>query len=402
MRDDAEALSREFSTIYALQLAVNLTAVFAYIGYLLIFKPEYGPIPWIQLSCVVSICFDVSWFFFGLEQFKITIVRNLIVKILSLVLIIALVRQPGDLWLYSLIMGGSTLVSQVYLFVMLRRYVCFSRPSFDGVARRLREIVVLFIPVAAYSIYRVLDKAMLGSMSSVTELGYFENAEKLINIPIAVIAALGTVMLPRMSHIMAKSRSDYRSVIAGSMNLSLMLACSMAMGLIAISEDICPVLFGPGFEGSAVVIRLLAITVICSAWSNVIRTQYLIPRSDDGIYVGSTLGAAVVNLCLNIVLIPPLGAIGACVGTLGAELFIVAFQTIAVRKELEVGKYFKRLLEHLGKAFVMLLLADFLGGFVDYPVERLVVEITAFVVGFLVLNGRFIIKDFFEVGKEGE
>lgn len=246
VRDDEVALSREFSSTYALQVAVSLVAVGAYVLYLVLFPQQYGQVAWIQLIQVLSVCFDVSWLFFGLEKFFLTIVRNLIVKVLSLLLIAVFVKGPDDLWAYTLIMACSTLMSQLYLFCSVPRYVKPVRPELRGSARRLRDIAVLFLPVAAYSVYRVLDKTMLGSLSTVTELGYFENAEKLINIPIAVITALGTVMLPRMSYVLSKSDADYRSIILSSMRLALTLSCAMAMGLIVIADDICPVFFGPG------------------------------------------------------------------------------------------------------------------------------------------------------------
>ena len=63
--------------------------------------------------------------------------------------------------------------------------------------------VILFIPVLAYSIYKVMDKIMLGNMSSYDQVGFYNNAEKIINIPMGIITALGTVMLPRMSNIVA-------------------------------------------------------------------------------------------------------------------------------------------------------------------------------------------------------
>lgn len=397
VRDDADALAREFSATYVLQVSVNGIAVLAYLGYLLVFDQAYTSIAWIQLVYVVSICFDVSWLFFGLEKFKITITRNLIIKVLSLVMIILFVRQRNDLWLYTLIMAGSTLVSQLYLFAIRRSYVRFVWPNLHDVTRRFRDVLVLFVPVAAYSVYRVLDKTMLGSMSSVTELGYFENAEKLINIPIAVITALGTVMLPRMSYILANPKADYRGTIRGSMNLALMLACSMGFGLAVISDDICPVMFGPGFEGSAPVIRLLAITIICSAWSNVVRTQYLIPRSRDAVYVGSTVGAAVVNLSINVFLIPRLGSLGACMGTIAAELFIVIYQTVATRLELETAAYFRLLLTHLIKAGAIAVVAIFAARLVEGPAMRLVVEMAVFVALFFAMNWNYIVRDFFGV-----
>lgn len=394
VRDDEEALSREFSAIYALQISVNLVAIFAYLCFILLAGTGYGVIDWIQLIYVLSIAFDVNWFFFGLEKFRLTITRNLIIKVLSLVLIVLLVRGTGDLWLYCLIMAGSTFLSQLFLFVLLHRYVRFTRPRAHDVFGRFKDVAVLFIPVASYSVYRVLDKTMLGAMSSVTELGYFENAEKLINIPIAVITALGTVMLPRMSYLLADSKADYRKTIRESMNLALMLACAMSLGLMVIADDICPVFFGFGFERCSLIVRLLAVTVIFSAWSNVVRTQYLIPKGRDVVYVASSVGAAVVNLALNLALIPRLGATGACFGTIAAELFIVVYQTIATKNELDTSKYFKILLTHLIKSVIMATAALAAVLLVEGPAMKLFVEIGVFIVAFLILNNRYIMREF--------
>lgn len=394
VRDNKAVLSREFSSTYALQLAVSLVAVAAYVFYLMFLSPQYSQIAWIQLIHVFSICFDVSWLFFGLEKFALTIARNLIVKVLSLFFIVAFVKAPDDLWAYTLIMACSTLASQLYLFCSVRRYIKPARPELRGSARRFKEIAVLFLPVAAYSVYRVLDKTMLGSLSSVTELGYFENAEKLINIPIAVITALGTVMLPRMSYVLSNSNADYRSIILSSMRLALTLSCAMAMGLIVIADDVCPVFFGQGFEGCSPVMKLLAITVVCSAWSSVVRTQYLIPKNRDSVYVGSTVGAAVVNLFFNIVLIPRFGSLGACVGTIAAELFIVFFQSVATRKDLEAWKYFGILFIQLAKSIAIAMASLCIAALFDDALSRLTVEITVFIVLFLIFNWRFVFRDF--------
>ena len=394
VRDDKAVLSREFSSTYALQLVVNLVAVAAYVFYLVFLSPQYSQIAWIQLVHVLSVCFDVSWLFFGLEKFALTIARNLIVKALSLLFISAFVKGPDDLWTYTLIMACSTLASQLYLFCSVRRYVKPVRPELKGSARRLKEIAVLFLPVAAYSVYRVLDKTMLGSLSSVTELGYFENAEKLINIPVAVITALGTVMLPRMSYVLSNSNADYRSIILSSMRLALTLSCAMAMGLIVIADDVCPVFFGQGFEGCSPVIKLLAITVFCSAWSSVVRTQFLIPKARDSVYVGSTVGAGAVNLIINVVLIPRFGSLGACVGTIAAELFIVFYQSVATRKDLDVWRYFGILFIQLAKSIAIAMASLCIAAFFDDALSRLTVEIVAFIALFLILNWRFVFRDF--------
>jgi len=322
VRDDRAATSAEFASIYCLQVVLNLVAVGGYAVYVVVFGAAYRTIALVQLIHVLSICFDVNWFYFGLEQFKVTIARNLVVKVLSLLLIFVCVRSAGDLWVYALIMAGSTLVSQLYLFALLPRRIDPRRPPARAVLSHLRGVTALFVPVLAFAVYRVMDKTMIGALSSVTELGFFENAEKIINIPVAVITALGVVMLPRMAHILADPGSDYQGTIRESMNLALMLGTSMGVGLVVVADDAAVVLFGPAFARSGLILRLLALTVVASAWANVVRTQYLIPRSRDAVYIASTIGAAGLNLGLNLLLIGRLGAVGACIGTIAAVRLI--------------------------------------------------------------------------------
>ena len=123
VRDDRAATSAEFASIYCLQVVLNLVAVCGYAVYVVVFGAAYRTIALVQLVHVLSICFDVNWFYFGLEQFKVTIARNLVVKVLSLLLIFICVRSARGLWVYALIMAGSTLVSQLYLFALLPRRI---------------------------------------------------------------------------------------------------------------------------------------------------------------------------------------------------------------------------------------------------------------------------------------
>ena len=394
VRDDRAATSAEFASIYCLQVGLNLVAVCGYAIYVVVFGAAYRTIALVQLVHVLSICFDVNWFYFGLEQFKVTIARNLVVKVLSLLLIFICVRSARDLWVYALIMAGSTLVSQLYLFALLPRRIDPRRPPARAVLSHLRGVAALFVPVLAFAIYRVMDKTMIGALASVTELGLFENAEKIINIPVAVITALGVVMLPRMAHILADPGSDYRRTIRESMNLALMLGASMGVGLVVVADDAAVVLFGPAFAGSGLIIRLLALTVVASAWSNVVRTQYLIPRGRDGVYIASTIGAAGLNLGLNLLLIGRLGAVGACIGTIAAEYFIMVYQSLATRRDLEGRRYAAMLARHLLLAALMAVAAVAAGRLAASPAARLAASSGAYAAAFLLIHGRYLVRDF--------
>lgn len=400
VRDDKIKLSKEFFSIYQLQVGMGICVVIGYTIYLTCICREYKLIATIQILQLLSILFDVNWFYFGLEKFKLTIARNFFIKVSSMLLIFLFVKDTDDLWLYTLIMAGSTLASQLYLIFMLHRYVNFIRCSFKESFKHFKSIVILFIPVLAFGIYRVMDKTMIGALSSVTELGYYENAERLINIPISLINALGTVMLPRMSYLLKDDSCDYKKPIYESMKLALLMSIIMAGGLFLIADDITIVLFGSKFLKSSGILRALSITILASAWANVIRTQYLIPKSLDKIYVTSTIGGAIVNLIFNVILIGKYGAYGACVGTIAAECFVAIYQTAKIRNEIEIKKYLISLLKDLIKTVLIIALAYFGGVMFSNVYLRLAVNIIIAVISFITLNYRYILYDFLGIKRK--
>jgi O-antigen/teichoic acid export membrane protein len=178
-------------------------------------------------------------------------------------------------------------------------------------------------------------------LSDITQTGLYENADKIVLVPFTVITALGTVMLPRMSNIIAQGDEEKsRLYIRDSMQFVLCLSVAMMFGLAAIGEIFAPLYFGEAFTESGILIKYLSSVVVIAAWANVIRTQYLIPKEKDSIYVISVILGAVANLILNFIFIPKYGALGAVIGTIAAEGSVMLYQSIMTRKELQFSQYF--------------------------------------------------------------
>lgn len=187
-----------------------------------------------------------------------------------------------------------------------------------------------------------MDKIMIGAMSNKAQLGFYENAEKVINIPLTIITSFGTVMLPKMSNLVAsQNREKTNQYISLSMKYVMCLSFALAFGLAGIGKVFAPVFWGQEFMLSGVLIMGLSITIPFMSFANIIRTQFLIPSEKDKEYLASVIGGAVVNLIANMLLISKIGAIGATIGTIFAEIFVCVLQTMSVRKELPVLRYIK-------------------------------------------------------------
>lgn len=393
-RDDKEKRSYQFCSIYMLQFILCVIMLILYISGVFILSGEYKSILLIQTLFLISVFFDINWFFFGIEKFKLTISRNVIIKLLSLLLIFIFVKNGSDLWKYTLIMSGSTLLSQLYLWIYIKKYINFTKVKFKDIIKHLKKCLVLFIPVIAYSIYRVMDKTMIGSIIGTTELGFYENAEKIINIPVSFVTALGTVMLPYMSKNYDDDKDKFNKKLYNSFELCLCFIIPMVFGLLAVGENFSTVFFGEAFYKSGKIIKFLSIGVLFTSIANVIRTNYLIPKEKDNIYVISTILGAVFNLIFNIVLIPKYGAYGACVGTIVAEFTVMFYQLFMVRKNIQLINLLKLLARYLLKGLIMFSIIICIPILIKDNIILLIVQLAVAVIVYFSLNYKYIVYDF--------
>lgn len=340
VRDDKEKLSKTFWDIYYMQCALSIITTMVYLLYVWMIA-DNKLIALLLVFYVISAGFDITWFFFGVENFQFAVIRNLVIKVLDLALILILVKTSNDLWLYTLIMALGFLFSQMFLWTRIRGYVGFRRPDLKESFKHLKPNLVLFIPVVAISIYHFMDKIMLGNLSNMEQVGFYDNSEKIITIPQTAVAALGTVMLPRVSNMMATGNQEGAiNYLKKSIILVACISSACTFGIIAVAPEFIHLYLGDGFETCIMLLYYLMPCLIFKAYANVIRTQYLIPLKNDKIYVTSVCIGAVVNFVFNFIFIPHFQAVGACIGTILAEIIVCLYQMQFIVREQKVGKYF--------------------------------------------------------------
>ena len=389
VRDNRQKVSEAFSNTYIIQLCTTVIALLLYFLFIYCWFSGDKTISYIESIIVLSYVLDITWFFFGLEQFAVTVTRNAIIKIATVVAIFIFVRSREDLWIYALIMSCGMLFSQIYLWLRIRKYADFCKPSWSQVKSNIKPVLMLFIPAIAYSIYKLLDKVMLGAMSSMSQVGLFDNAEKIINIPSSLITAFGTVMMPRITVLLGtgdEHRISYLNKI--SVRYFTLLVVGAAFGLAGICNVLAPVYFGSEFVGSAPIIAGLGFSLIFVTWANVIRTQYLIPNKLDKPYVISSVIGALANLAVNIILIPKFAGIGAMIGTIIAEFTVFFVQLILVRRSFPMSQYLQPVLFLFPIGMIMFAVVYWIGAYMGNTIITLIIQIL--VGGFLYLSGSMV------------
>ena len=402
VRENKELLSKNFLSIYTIQLIMSISMIILYFAYLVLFNHKYMDIAMIQIIYLISCMFDINWFFFGLEKFKITVTRSTILKLLSLILIFIFVKTKNDLWLYTLIMAGSALLSQLLLIPFLLKEINYIRINKNDIKKHIKPCLILFIPVIAVSLYKVMDKIMIGVLSNISEVGYYEQAEKIINIPLGIVTALGTVLSPRISNLISKGKnSEIINYIEKSITFMMFLAFPICFGLIAISSDFIPIFLGNDFIKSSTLIYYLAVTILSISFANTIRTAYLIPKEKDKIFIISIIGGAIINLTINAILIPNFASIGACIGTIFAEFFVMMYQALKVRNDLKIKKYLINIFPFFIKSLIMFIIVFVIKIFSISAPTKLILQFIFGLFIYGILNVSYI-KELLNLNKRGE
>lgn len=387
VRDDKTKLNETFSGILFLHFIISGIVVITYLIYLLfIAVPERRLYVLIQGLYVVTAFFDISWFYFGIEQFKITVVRNTIIRILTVIFTFVFVRQPSDLGIYILILALGNFFSQMYLWLYLKRYVKICKVSAAQIFSHFPQMSFLFIPTVAISLYNYMDKIMVGKIAGDTELGFYENAEKLIYLASNVIGSVGTVMLPRMSNLAAKEDEEKaRKYISGSMQIVMCMACAMAFGLASVAKVFSPIFWGEEYSPCAILVVLLAVSLPFKGYANVLRTQFLIPHKRDKEYTISVCVGAVVNLVFNLLLIKHLQAVGAAIGTIAAEMSVCVVQLLYCAKELPQKQYMKNSIVYFLPGIIMFTVVFLIGNALGHSILTLCIQVVSGVLIYSIL-----------------
>lgn len=376
VREDEEEVNKVFWDLFFIHVIISVLALGFYIIYIIILPHQYKSIIAIQVLYIFAEMIDIYWFFLGIEKFKIIVTRNIGVKIVMLIAVFIFVKTRLDVWKYCAIMASSIVLGEIISWLFLPDYIKLVKPDYKRAKEHIVPMFLFFIPSFAISIYKVMDKIMLGVFANTIQVGYYESSEKIINIILSFITAFGTVMQPRMVNLVANNKKeDYQNIINISMKIIMIITIALTFGICGIAPIFTPVFLGEEFESCKMLVVGLALTMPFIAFANVVRTQFLIPMHKDKVFQGSIICGACVNVVVNLVLIRKYGALGAVVGTVLAESIVCIIQAIATNEELPIFSYIKQTLPYTIYGVFMCLIVRCIGFKLGKNILTIVVQI---------------------------
>lgn len=363
VKDDKEKLNKTFWEIVILKGLISIAVIIVYYLFVHFYIPnEYKLFSLIQIISIFTVLIDISWFFIGMEDLKKTVSRNLVVKLISLGLIFTLVKSSSDLLKYIGIIVISDFIGQGILWFYIKRYIKFENVKLQQSFKHLLPMIRLFIPQIAIQVYVVLDKTMIGYLTNVAEVGYYDMAQKIVKLPLGVVTSLGLVLLPRISNLYANGEDEkIKYYITKSLNFVLFLALPIYFGILGISSNLVLWFLGESFAKSATIMKITSMIIVFIGMSNVIGVQLMLPLGKEKEFTISVTTGAVINFVLNSILIVKFASIGASISTVIAEFSVTLVQFIIMKKYFDLKQITKELIKYFIASILMFMVITLVG-----------------------------------------
>lgn len=385
---------REQSQIFfELEIIRILAGLATLIVYIFICNADkYSTALYLQTFVLLAALFDISWFFQGQEDFKPVAVRNIFIKILASISVFMLVRKSEDVYVYIVICSISTFLGNVLLLLNLKG--CIEKIRIHDLCpqRHIGGTLQFFIPIVAVQLYSQIDKVMLGVLlPDAIESGYFEQARKISSLLTTLCISINDVSYPHIASLMASSQVErIKNSYIQSIRVVWMVTLPAVIGLILVAPNFSAWFYGPGYGKVSVLLQIAAPMVLFSVIGNYCSMQYLNPSGNQNKATVAYIIASILNVALNLYLIPQLLSIGAMVASLCAEMTSCAIQLflfLTSRYKINIFKYIKKYLiaslamaatilsvSQIPCSSIYLTLIQLLSGVISYGIMLLVLK----------------------------
>lgn len=394
-RENPIERSKIFWGIELLQVITITCALIAYLGAVLLFSTTFKEYFLLQSFWIIAAGVDVSWYFMGVENFQRIVFRNMLVKLASVALIFLVVKGNNDLGKYIALLGLSNLVGNLTLWPYLKDEIKWVPISTWHPFRHFYPALLLFVPTITTQVYLVVNRLMLGRMSTQSQLGQFQYTDQIIKVILAVVTASGQVMLPHIANKFSKSDvKGIRDSLYNSFDFITAIAIPMMFGIMAIAKQFAPWFLGKQFNDAGILMMIEAPVILFIGWSNVTGTQYLMPINRTKEYTVSVTVGAVINVIANLFLIALWGARGATLATDISEFAVAAVQLVYIRQTISRRKLFGQMWKYLLSGGIMFIITYRLAMIMNMTIPNLAIEViigaVIYIIGIFILRAPVI------------
>ena len=338
VRDNREELSK---TAHELLIINIIMCCFSYLilGILLMTVPKFKSEKTLLIIVSLTLLFNtigMEWLYKALEQYMYITIRSIIFKVIAVIAMFLLVHEKSDYIIYGAISIFASSASNIFNLMNVHKYINLKPIGNYNLKQHLKPVFIFFAISCAATIYTNLDTVMLGFIKTDSDVGCYNAAVRIKSILVSIVTSLGVVLLPRASYYLEHNMiSEFYKITKKAINFVFIIAVPLMAYFILFAKEGIFLLSGSAYIGAVKPMQIIMPTLVFIGLTNIMGIQMLVPMGKEKIVLYSEIAGALVDLVINIVLIPRWASAGAAIGTLVAEIIVWIVQYCALRKDVK-------------------------------------------------------------------
>jgi len=285
-----------------------------------------------SLSYLMVNFFACEWYFLGMEKFQYITLRSVITRLLGLISIYLLIKQPSDYYLYYAIIASSAIVNSLWNNYLLFSQVSVSFKEIDW-KRHVSKLRTTYLINLVYGITLVLDNVLLRIISTASAVGYYAFSIKIVRISTTLLSDSLLVFFPRIVFFLKENnQKQVQLMILRNLQLLLLFSIPMCTGVFLLAEPLVIIFLGEQFIPATDNLKILAAFPLLKSYNHFLSKQILISHNHEKLYLNSLLVTSLVFVFLVLFLSYKYADSGACYAIMIAELLMLGMNYYYVRK----------------------------------------------------------------------
>lgn len=333
-RDDKEKLSEIVSSILIIKGTLFLFSCII-MGVLVMVIPQaqgYENLFLLSLwACLYDVIFPM-WYFQGIEQMKYITYISLISRLVFLALIFIFIHTPSDYIFVPIFYGLGALIAGILaLIIIFRKHqIHFIWQNYERIKYYFKGSIPIFISNFFISIYVYSNKVIIGAYIGLSEVAYFDLAEKITSVLKIPQNILSQSLFPKISK--EKNIKFIRKVF----NISIITNTIMVIVSILLSNYIVLAIGGSQMTKAVVVLNIILLTIPFIVMSNTFGIQLLIPFGFKKEFKNAYIFSSFFYLAQILIfrLISDLTIVSLSISLLNTEIFVAVYFLYLCRKNI--------------------------------------------------------------------
>lgn len=337
VRDDREALSKTASELFLINICLSVLS-YSVLLILTFFIPKLKE-NWVYVLIIalssITTVLNLNWLVQANEEYIFSTLRGMITNLITIIFLFIFVRGQDDLIWYIYINMGGSILSNIVNFFYAKKFVKINFKNGLNLKRHLKPVLLYFAIALAVSIFSDIDKVILGFMTGEMGdyyVGIYEASVKINRILITVVTGTVGVLCPRMSYLVSQGKmEEFHNMMRKALTYVFLLSISAVIFISFFGQDVVLVLLGEEYTDAILPMLVFLPIVIIKSITN-ITNMYLMSTNKEYHMTIALLIGSVINIIINVLLIPKYNVLGVVIGTLISEVFVMVYQLISIKK----------------------------------------------------------------------